>query len=374
MYSAVSGWMEWGASKPYRATDIPLETETVDESEAVTEAAPTQVQDTSEEISPDPLPTEELVQQEELGSGLSSWLNYNTLNDKIKNIDYDKLKANMDYSKISTKVGTVVNKDNMQAAGKGLGSYLSGMYGSVKTSVEGFQQENGIPLISEFEAEQAQFVKLQQRREGAAVPPWVGYNEEEKMKKQIMNLSQDERNALRDPPAGAEYHFDFDSNSPIALAMLEVDPKLSDLRFSLVPKRIPEEKFWRNYFYRVSLIKQSSQLITLEEGGPSVEQSAVKPAEEEESLPDEFLDSHDAEFVSDHLSGFEDELSESELKQIGLAAKSLVPDPNEEWEKELAKELQDFDLVEDADDELKLDDDNFEAELEEMLQQNKEEA
>ena len=58
----------------------------------------------------------------ELGSGLSSWLNYNTLNDKIKNIDYDKLKANMDYSKISTKVGTVVNKDNMQAAGKGLGS------------------------------------------------------------------------------------------------------------------------------------------------------------------------------------------------------------------------------------------------------------
>ena len=34
------------------------------------------------------------------------------------------------------------------------------------------------------------------------------------------------------------------------------------------------------------------------------------------------------------------ELSESELKQIGLAAKSLVPDPNEEWEKELAKELQ----------------------------------
>ena len=36
--------------------------------------------------------------------------------------------------------------------------------------------------------------------------------------------------------------------------------------------------------------------------------------------------------------------------------------------------FQDFDLVEDADDELKLDDDNFEAELEEMLQQNKEEA
>jgi len=345
----------------------------VEGSEAAPEAAPAApaapVQDTSDEISPDPLPTEEPLQQAELGSGLSSWLNYNTLNDKIKNIDYDKLKANMGTA--ANKVGTVVNKDNVQAAGKGLGSYLSGVYGSVKTSVEGFQQESSIPMISEFEAEQAQFVKLQQRREGAAVPPWVGYNEEEKMKKQIMSLSQDERNVLRDPPAGVEYHFDFDSNSPVALAMLEVDPKLSDLRFNLVPKRIPEEKFWRNYFYRVSLIKQSSQLVTLEEGVDHGT-STAKPAEDEESLPDEFLDTHDAEFVSDHLSGFEDELSESELQQIGLAAKALVPDPNEEWEKELAKELQDFDLVEDADDdELKLDDDNFEAELEEMLQQNK---
>jgi len=368
MYSAVSGWMDWGTSKPYRATDIPLESEPSAEG---AEEAP--VQDTSDEITPDPLPSEEPVQQAELGSGLSSWLNYNTLNDKLKNMDYDKIKANMDYTKISNKVGTVVNKDSVQAAGKGLGSYLSGVYGGIKTSVEGFQQDASIPMISEFEAEQAQFVKLQQRREGAAVPPWVGYNEEEKMKKQIMSLSQDERNVLRDPPAGVEYHFDFDSNSPVAMAMLDVDPKLSDLRFNLVPKRIPEEKFWRNYFYRVSLIKQSSQLVTLEEG--TVEHAAPPAvADDEESLPDEFLDTHDAEFISDHLSGFEDELSESELKQIGLAAKSLVPDPNEEWEKELAKELQDFDLVEDAGDAGELDDDNFEAELEEMLQgQNKEE-
>ena len=31
--------------------------------------------------------------------------------------------------------------------------------------------------------------------------------------------------------------------------------------------RVKEERFWRNYFYRVSLIKQSSQLSTLAQAG-----------------------------------------------------------------------------------------------------------
>jgi hypothetical protein len=30
---------------------------------------------------------------------------------------------------------------------------------------------------------------------------------------------------------------------------------------------VKEEKFWRNYFYRVSLIKQSTQLTSLASGG-----------------------------------------------------------------------------------------------------------
>ena len=31
-------------------------------------------------------------------------------------------------------------------------------------------------------------------------------------------------------------------------------------RYELVPKAIKEDEFWRNYFYRVSLIKQSFEL------------------------------------------------------------------------------------------------------------------
>ena len=71
----------------------------------------------------------------------------------------------------------------------------------------------------------------------AAVPPWVGYNEEETMKNQILALSTDERNFLRDPPAGVPFHFDSDSMYPVALATLQEDKNLTKMRFQLVPKK-----------------------------------------------------------------------------------------------------------------------------------------
>ena len=70
-----------------------------------------------------------------------------------------------------------------------------------------------------------------------AVPPWVGYNEEETMKNQILALSTDERNFLRDPPAGVPFHFDSDSMYPVALATLQEDKNLTKMRFQLVPKK-----------------------------------------------------------------------------------------------------------------------------------------
>lgn len=41
------------------------------------------------------------------------------------------------------------------------------------------------------------------------------------------------------------------------------DAQLEKMRFEIVPKVITEEQFWRNYFYRVSLICQASDLGTL---------------------------------------------------------------------------------------------------------------
>ena len=95
-------------------------------------------------------------------------------------------------------------------------------------------------MIGDFSKENEKFVnekKMQQRREEAAVPPWIGYADEETLKEQITSLSADSRNFLRNPPAGVEFNFDFTQSYPIALATLEEDPKLKEMRFNLVPKK-----------------------------------------------------------------------------------------------------------------------------------------
>lgn len=48
---------------------------------------------------------------------------------------------------------------------------------------------------------------------------------------------QDRRNFLRDPPAGVQFHFDFDQMYPVALVMLQEDELLNRMRFDLVPKQ-----------------------------------------------------------------------------------------------------------------------------------------
>ena len=71
----------------------------------------------------------------------------------------------------------------------------------------------------------------------AAVPPWVGYNEEEEMKRQILDLSNDQRIFLRPPPSGVQFHFEFSKSYPVAMAILEEDDLLKKMRFELVPRK-----------------------------------------------------------------------------------------------------------------------------------------
>ncbi|KAF5897268.1 synapse-associated protein 1, partial [Clarias magur] len=119
-------------------------------------------------------------------------------------------------------------------------------------------------ILGDFQKEQEKFVQEKNaKKTDAAVPPWVGYSEEETIQQQILALSADKRNFLRDPPAGVQFHFDVEQMYPIALVMLQEDELLNRMRFDLVPKHVKEEVFWRNYFYRVSLIKQSAQLTAL---------------------------------------------------------------------------------------------------------------
>lgn len=49
-------------------------------------------------------------------------------------------------------------------------------------------------------------------------------------------MSTDRRNFVRSPPAGVDFHFDYETSYPVAMAIMEQDPNLEKMRYELVPK------------------------------------------------------------------------------------------------------------------------------------------
>ncbi|XP_029945399.1 synapse-associated protein 1-like isoform X2 [Salarias fasciatus] len=222
-------------------------------------------------------------------------------------------------------------------------------------------------FLGDFQKEQDKFVQEKKAKKSeAAVPPWVGYNEEETIQQQILALSADKRNFLRDPPAGVQFLFDMEQMYPLAAVMLEEDELLNRMRFDLVPKQVKEEVFWRNYFYRVSLVKQSAQLTALaaqqQEGGdrgtdvspedvtitdvrpvtPPVGLGDMQqpPQEEEEISTSPGL----SEFISDDFdsAAINSEDLRNEMKQLleQEDEELSADDESADWEKELLEELE----------------------------------
>uniref|UniRef100_A0A2K6F406 Synapse-associated protein 1 n=1 Tax=Propithecus coquereli TaxID=379532 RepID=A0A2K6F406_PROCO len=251
-------------------------------------------------------------------------------------------------------------------------------------------------IIGDFQKEQKKFVEEQHTKKSeAAVPPWIDSNDEETIQQQILALSADKRNFLRDPPAGVQFNFEFDQMYPVALVMLQEDELLSRMRFSLVPKLVKEEVFWRNYFYRVSLIKQSAQLTALaaqqqaaerEEKGnsrqedsplteavrpktpPVVIKSQLKTQEDEEEIS---TSPGVSEFVSDAFDAcnLNQEDLRKEMEQLVLDKKqektAVLEEDSADWEKELQQELQEYEVVTESEKR----DENWDKEIEKMLQE-----
>ncbi|XP_056133082.1 synapse-associated protein 1-like isoform X2 [Lampris incognitus] len=249
-------------------------------------------------------------------------------------------------------------------------------------------------ILGDFQKEQEKFVQEKNaKRIDAAVPPWVGHNEEETIQQQILALSADKRNFLRDPPAGVQFHFDFEQMYPVALVMLEEDELLSRMRFHLVPKQVKEETFWKNYFYRVSLIKQSAQLTVLAAQQQAAEKSVrekntssldddqqteirqkippiiigakAEPGEDTEAIS---TSPGVTEFVSDAFDScnINQEDLRREMEQLVLEAQGIANTEEEEipdWERELQQELQEYEVVADSENR----DENLDKEIEELL-------
>ncbi|XP_055989496.1 LOW QUALITY PROTEIN: synapse-associated protein 1-like [Sorex fumeus] len=255
-------------------------------------------------------------------------------------------------------------------------------------------------ILGDFQKEQKKFLEEQHNKKSESMlPRWVDSHKEETIQQQILALSTDKRNFLRDHLAGVQLTFDFDQMYPVALIMLQEDELLSKMSFALVPKLVKEEVFWRNYLYHVSLIKQSAQLTALAAQLQAAKQDGKKAQSGEYAAPltesvrpktppvviksqlktqeneEEISTSPDvAEFVSDafHACSFNQEDLKKEMEQPVLEKKeaetAALKEDSADWEKELQQELQEYEVVAETG-KKKMKDENWDKEIEEMHQE-----
>ncbi|XP_066973842.1 synapse-associated protein of 47 kDa isoform X19 [Macrobrachium rosenbergii] len=214
------------------------------------------------------------------------------------------------------------------ASAKSVGSFFSTAFSKAGASVKeaGSKIKESVEkntLLSEFNKEQEAFIKAKGGKAGEALPPWVGYPDEDSLKEEILALSTDRRNFVRSPPTGVSFEFDLEAFLPVAQATLAADPNLEKMRFELVPKTINEEAFWRNYFYRVGLIRQSTELSSLEREGVDASNKSAADGDKEEDWEKELRE----------------ELGDlGEYEVVGGAGKD-----NEKWEEEIQNMIDDED-------------------------------
>ncbi|CAK8991517.1 Acetyl-CoA acetyltransferase A, partial [Durusdinium trenchii] len=89
------------------------------------------------------------------------------------------------------------------------------------------------------------------------------------IKHRVLELSKDEKTFTIPPPEGVGFDFNYEQRAADAILVLQEDAQLQERRLNLVPKQIDEQSFWRNYFYRVSLITEAFQVSHLDGTEPA---------------------------------------------------------------------------------------------------------
>jgi len=217
------------------------------------------------------------------------------------------------------------------------------------------------PMLAEFNQEQEEFIKSKGDKE-MPTAPWSGYQNEDELKDKILALSEDKRNFLRAPPTGVNFDFEYSAVASHAVVLLEADPRLQKMRYELVPKKVKEDEFWRNYFYRVGLVKQSFELSNSMSTDVKKEKKAAPKPVDDDSDNQPSTAEHDDEFVSDLHQASSKDLAEADeaMKKLGLSKNDT------EWEAELEGELNEYEMVgEDGDG---ADNPEWENQIQEMLE------
>ena len=277
--------------------------------------------------------------------------------DKIKEAQSSELATNL---KAQTKI---VTQQALEITTK-VGDQVTNQVGQINEIIE------NKTIIGDFNKHQKQQIEdnLATVSEVNGCP-WEGYEDFEILKEQVLNLSKDKRTFVRNPPAGVTFNFEYQKSAKQAMAMLSEDENLKKMRFELVPKQMKEETFWRNYFYRVSLIKQSFNLKQMSKSTNSLKTTSSNPdentAKTETTIPMTDLKNsrknskevesqqedhhHDEQFVS---TDFNNDLTaddlEAEMKALGMdgnEASAANNNDDEDWEKELNQELAEYEVV-----------------------------
>jgi len=141
--------------------------------------------------------------------------------------------------------------------------------------------------------------KAEEKRQQEAKLPWETVkivnnsngNIRDIIREEILDLSTSEENFLTEESNYMfEFEFDMEECKYQAIKLMEYDQRLGLLRNAIVPSKVSDERFWKNYFYNVELIKMKHAIKAEEEaenhenGAVQDEDDVLKPDENEDEV------------------------------------------------------------------------------------------
>lgn len=220
----------------------------------------------------------------------SSNPNNTSINDRLSAITK---KATDDFSKFAKKASDITVKKA----------------GEIKKIVDKVAKDS---LLGELDRENLKYIEeLEKEKLNEAIDlPWIGMPDEGLAQKRILSLSMDAKNFTGHVPESIGYtNKEIDA---LASVMIEKDPHLRKMRANLVPKEINEEKFWKNYAYKVYIVRK---ILMDEDNSSSKVQTSVDETTDDD-WEKEILGDLDYDTVMEETGNKSNEQWEAEINEI----------------------------------------------------------